>query len=129
MAVSFTLPYPPSANHYWKTRIITPRGRKPFPQFYISPAGKQYRRDVEAAIVEQFGPLKPTAARLKVTILAIMPDRRVRDLSNILKATEDALTAALVWQDDNQIDDLRVVRGRVEKPGWLEVDLEKLTDG
>ena len=45
---------------------------------------------------------------IAVEIEAFMPDRRKRDLDNILKALLDALTHAGVWADDSQIVDLRI---------------------
>jgi crossover junction endodeoxyribonuclease RusA len=43
-----------------------------------------------------------------VEIEAFRPDKRRRDLDNLLKATLDACTAAGVWQDDCNIVDLRI---------------------
>ena len=31
-----------------------------------------------------------------------------------------------VYVDDNQIDDLRIIRGHVEKPGQLEITIQEL---
>ncbi|MEY4713325.1 MAG: hypothetical protein RIS88_2775 [Pseudomonadota bacterium] len=58
-----------------------------------------------------------------------MPDRRRRDLDNTLKATQDAMTHAGIWDDDSQIDDLRIVRkrdaaGRLQLGGMLVIRLE-----
>jgi crossover junction endodeoxyribonuclease RusA len=51
---------------------------------------------------------------VRVEIIAAMPDRRRRDLDNIQKAILDALTHAGVWEDDSQVDDIRVFRARAE---------------
>lgn len=152
-AQTFRLPWPPTVNNYWSSRILLPRGWGPYIQRVVGREvwakisrmfiGKQayprlvvtttkkaqrYRVDVQAAILSRFGVIRPTEARLRVTILAVMPDRRVRDLSNLLKAAEDAMTASMVWGDDKQIDDIRVIRGPVEPPGYLEVTVERITD-
>lgn len=128
MPVEFRIPYPPSVNNYWRSRVITSRRGKPIATVYISAKGRAYRKAVKKTIVERFGTLRPTHERLRLEITAVMPDRRIRDLSNLLKAAEDALTHALVWGDDNQIDDLRVIRGRVCKPGWLDVSVTPIEE-
>jgi crossover junction endodeoxyribonuclease RusA len=118
------LPYPPSVNQIWRSVRI---GK--FNRVLLSKAGRQYRADVKSAVQKQVGKLRPTNARLKVCILACMPDKRRRDLSNILKAIEDALTAAGVWNDDEQIDMLSVVRGPVNpRYGYVDVSIERLSD-
>ena len=66
--------------------------------------------------------------RLKITIKAYMPDRRRRDIDNLTKALLDALAHARLYEDDEQIDDLRIVRMGVEKPGRVEVELTELED-
>ena len=110
-AVTVELPWPPSVNHYWGTR-----GKARF----IGAAGKAFRAAVLAAWYQAraqgFG-----TARLSVTLLAHAPDRRKRDLDNILKATLDALCHARVFEDDAQIDVLDVRRRKPEKPGRVVV--------
>lgn len=127
MAVTIRLPWPPSANHYWGSRVVTPHRGKSFISTYIGAKGVEFRRAVRDVVEKQFGALTPTQLRLRVTVLAVMPDRRTRDLSNLLKATEDALTTAGVWGDDSQIDDIRVLRGPVKPPGHLEVTIERMS--
>ena len=107
-----TLPWPPSVNHYWRVC----KGR-----MCLSKAGKQYRTDCLAAVLSQIG--KPTTASYAVTveIAAYPPDRRVRDLDNLLKATLDALSYCGILQDDSQIDDLRIFRGHVSDNPHLDV--------
>jgi Holliday junction resolvase RusA-like endonuclease len=57
----------------------------------------------------------PTDARYAVHMLVVRSTRRACDLSNIAKAVEDgAQGVAGLWLDDAQIDELSVVRGRVD---------------
>lgn len=46
-----------------------------------------------------------------------MPDHRIRDLDNYLKALQDALTKCKFWTDDNLINQGTQYRGQVLKPG------------
>lgn len=111
------LPWPPSDNNYWHH---TRTGR-----VYVAPAGKDFRRRVLFLWL-----LQPHAglgaARLRVLVEAYPPDRRKRDLANVEKALWDALQLAGVFDDDEQIDDKRIVRRAVEKPGKLVVTVEEL---
>jgi crossover junction endodeoxyribonuclease RusA len=87
----------------------------------MSNEGRAYRRQVAVAClgVRGFG-----RQRLAVTIIAHVPDKRRRDLDNVLKAACDALQAAHIFDDDEQIDDLRITRGRVVPGGELLVRIE-----
>lgn len=114
-----TLPFPPSINHYWRHVIIKNRVR-----VLISKEGQAYRAKVLSQ--PNINKLRFGAARLGITIIVYPPDRRRRDLDNLPKAALDALTHAGVYEDDCQIDDLRVVRGPVEKGGGLVVLFEVL---
>ena len=95
------LPFPPSTNTYW--RSVPGKG------VLISEKGRQYRSAVQALALSQAWP-KFGEKRLRVAIEAWMPDKRRRDLDNLLKATLDALTHAGVWDDDSQIDVLTIER-------------------
>lgn len=61
------------------------------------------------------GPLFGCADRLRVEISVTPPDRRRRDLDNLLKAVLDSMQAAAVYYDDSQIDELLVIRRPVRK--------------
>lgn len=55
--------------------------------------------------------------RLQVCIEAVPPDARARDLDNVQKALLDALAKAGVYDNDSQIDDLRIRRYPCNVPG------------
>ncbi|WP_172695732.1 RusA family crossover junction endodeoxyribonuclease, partial [Escherichia coli] len=51
-----------------------------------------------------------------------------RDLDNLQKAAFDALTKAGFWQDDQLVDDYRVIRMPVVRGGRLELTITELGD-
>jgi crossover junction endodeoxyribonuclease RusA len=55
--------------------------------------------------------------RLAVHITLFPPDRRKRDVDNILKALLDACEHAGCYESDSQIDELHIVRREVKKGG------------
>jgi crossover junction endodeoxyribonuclease RusA len=113
--MNIMLPYPPTVNTYW---------RKFNNRMVISAKGRQYRKDV----MELLEGCQTLHGRLKVTIIATMPDRRKRDLDNILKSLLDAMDHAGLFDDDEQIDQLHVFRSVVEKPGNVAVSIEELPE-
>lgn len=112
----FTLPFPPSVNHYWRRRGGL---------YFISKKGQEYRRAV-TEIITQLGLNIHTEARLKIRIIANMPDRRRRDLDNILKAVGDSLEHAGFMNDDNQFDSIRIDRGELLPPGRLGITITEI---
>lgn len=103
--ISLTLPYPPTVNTYWRVS----HGR-----FYIAQKGVNFRNEVLARAMQQKLQNKLTG-RLKVEVIATMPDNRIRDLDNLNKAILDSLSYSKVIEDDKYIDDLRIVRGGIDK--------------
>lgn len=101
------LPLPPSVNSYW---------RKSQHGMFISQEGKDFRKRV-AEIVAEHNAKKFGTSRLFVAVRLCMRDRRVSDLDNRLKALNDALEHAGVFDDDEQIDELHVSRGPIVKGG------------
>ena len=95
---TFTLPWPPTMNTYWRTF----RGR-----MIISAKGRAYREAVIEQIKQQGGAYG-YKGKLVVEIEAYRPDKRRRDLDNLLKAALDGCTHAGVWEDDSNIVDLRI---------------------
>jgi len=116
----FTLPWPPSVNHYWIYRVVGKRV-----MVCIGAKGKAFREAVKEATVEDADLFFPASVKLIVDIYASPPDRRKRDLDNILKGTLDALQHAGVYADDNQIDELHVYRMSPEPNGELVVRIKE----
>ena len=100
------LPWPPSVNHYWRQF----NGRT-----ILSNAGREYRTNVLALLLPKR--YKPLEGSLSVTICACPPDKRRRDLDNILKAVLDAMQYAGVYKDDSQVDVLAILRGATDTVG------------
>lgn len=44
--ISLTLPYPVSANRYWASRIVQPKGKPPFVSTYVTAEAKQFKESV-----------------------------------------------------------------------------------
>ena len=115
-----SLPYPPSMNEYWHHDR---RGR-----VYIAQSGKTFRTTV-GWVVKQARANERYADRLSVSVQLWMPDKRRRDIDNVLKPLLDALEHAGVYEDDSQIDQLYVTRCGVEKPGKCVVNVDVLRNG
>ncbi|HBA9729122.1 TPA: RusA family crossover junction endodeoxyribonuclease [Escherichia coli] len=115
--IEFVLPYPPTVNTYWRRHGNT---------YFISEAGERYRRDV-ALIVRQQRLKLNLSGRLAIKIIAEPPDKRRRDLDNILKAPLDALTHAGLLIDDEQFDEINIVRGLPVPGGRLGVKIYEIT--
>lgn len=113
--MEITLPWPPSVNTYWRTF----RGR-----MIISAHGREYRAAVAEQVLLQHAARHYTAP-LKITIEAWRPDRRKRDLDNLLKAALDSLAHAGVFEDDAQIVDLRIYWAPAIG-GMLKVQIEEI---
>lgn len=113
--IEFTLPWPPSVNTYWRNfdgRMI------------ISARGREYRETVGDQMTLQ-KMVKRYTGCLRVEIEAWRPDKRRRDLDNLLKATLDGLAHAGVYEDDSQIVDLRIYWAK-DIGGMLKIKIEEI---
>lgn len=113
--IELTLPWPPSVNTYWRNfdgRMI------------ISARGREYRETVGDQMTLQ-KMVKHFKGQLKVEIEAFRPDKRRRDLDNLLKATFDGLAHAGVYEDDSQIVDLHIYWAK-DIGGMLKIKIEEL---
>ena len=102
-----TLPWPPTVNSYWRHKVI---GK--LATVYISQEGQAYRKAVNLCLMEHGVKTYALEGDLRVEIEVFAPDRRKRDIDNLLKSLLDSLTHAQVWKDDNQIADLRIYRNK-----------------
>lgn len=114
---SAVLPWPPSNNHYYTVA----RGRK-----ILSPEGRAYGEAAALACAGQKRPVQPLSGRLGVEVLVSPPDRRRRDLDNMLKPVLDVLTRAGVIEDDGLIDNLWIVRQAPSDGGFIQVSVRVL---
>ncbi|WP_106425826.1 RusA family crossover junction endodeoxyribonuclease, partial [Escherichia coli] len=67
------------------------------------------------------------SGRLAIKMIVEPPDKRRRDLDNLLKAPLDALTHAGLLIDDEQFDEINIVRGQVVPGGRLGVKVYEIT--
>lgn len=123
----FTLPWPPSVNHYWRHVMI--QGR---PRVLISAEGRTYRK----AVAERMEVIKsgfsdlPLQGKLNLEVRLHPPDRMRRDIDNFGgKALLDALQEAGLYENDNQIDRLLIERGEVRPLGSVVVSVEGIDRG
>lgn len=113
-ALTFSLPWPPSVNHMWGYGS----GR-----VFLKEEGRSYRKACADDVLVQRVPRHQLAGRLSVSIIANPPNKRRRDMDNVLKAALDALTHCGVIQDDEQFDRITIERGEPQRDGRLWVQL------
>ncbi len=109
-ALSISLPHPPSVNHYW---------RHVGAKVLVSREGREYRKRVAALLLGT----KPIEGPLSVVVAIHPPDRRRRDLDNVLKSLLDALQHGGAYSDDSQIARLLIERRDVVKYGKAVVEI------
>jgi len=132
-AYTLTLPYPISANRYWASRTVTPRGGKSFTTTYVTPEAKAYKAQVQKLALVA-GVRKPIAGRVRVE-LTLYPNRpqdwktRMRkagaawddsvqclDLDNAQKVVLDSLKD-VVFQDDAWVWEIQARRAEPDEFG------------
>lgn len=113
--ISITLPLSPSINHYFARN-----GNRT----YLPAKVREYRQAV-AEIVAEIGH-QTKEGRLSVFMAVHMPTKRRADIDNRVKGCLDALTHAGVWLDDEQVDELHVVRREVIKGGMVKVVITEI---
>jgi len=119
-ATQLRLPFPPSelmlnnknGKHWGATHAVKKKYREDC--FYLTKhMGKDFIDDGEA---------------IRVTLIYLMPDKRQRDVDNLLAASKAGLdgVAEALGVNDSQFQPISVYRFPGEKPGLLIVQLEKL---
>jgi crossover junction endodeoxyribonuclease RusA len=111
-----TLPWPPSVNHYWKSS-----GKRR----YISPQARQWLEEALWLLTKARDTRPTIQGEVAVSITVYPPDRRKRDLDNLLKPILDALAKSGVIEDDYQVAGLHIERFCPEKPGRVEVLIDE----
>jgi len=109
------LPLPPTINSYYQY--------KGFRRF-VGPEGKRFKADV-AQIIGNLG-VNLGESRLALTVHIHFRDKRRQDLSNRIKALEDALVQAGLFDDDSQIDEEHIYRSQIIKEGKARIELKVL---
>ena len=89
--IKIVLPFPPSVNRLWRAT----KGGK----VYRSPQYVAWRKLAMWQLAGQVKGKKVTSA-YKLTILAVRPDKRRRDLGNLEKAVSDILVSQNIIEDD-----------------------------
>jgi len=93
----------------------------------ISSNGHIFRKVVAYEWRKAYPERKATRARLSVYVAVTMPDKRRRDIDNLLKPLLDAMEHALVYVNDAQIDQLRIDRLKdTHSPGCVDVTITEL---
>lgn len=111
----FTAPYPPSVNHYWLTR-----GRYKF----LSDKARAFATNVAKLLPAQTTFFGTSLVSLEIAVYP--PDKRKRDIDNILKPILDALAKAGVYTDDSQVHKILIYKCEPCKNGKIEIKIKKL---
>lgn len=111
-----SLPLPPSVNSY---RTVY-RG-----MMRLSKEGRAFKAAVADYVVEYRVP-KLGDKKLRISMVLFPRDKRKIDIDNRIKAVLDALQDAGVFDDDFQVDELSIVRGKAIKGGAIRVLIEEI---
>lgn len=111
--LTIDLPFPPSSNTMYRNF----RGR-----MVLSPKGREFKAQV--ADIVAYGQYR-IEGRLSMFISIASPTKRKFDLDNRIKPIQDALQDAGVFDDDEQIDSLTIVRQEPVKGGRCTVVITK----
>ena len=124
--ITLSLPYPLSANRYWRTRVM--RGPRPIAQTYVSAEAEAYKADVMAIALQAGARPIPGKVSLRMALYPHQPadwhkrteeerDRvRCIDLDNALKVTIDALKD-IAFEDDAMVREIVAVRMEPDEEG------------
>lgn len=113
--MKLTLPYPPSANLYWRSY----RG-----MVVVSREASNYKLMVKLRCT--MAGYVPHQGAVAVTVRLYRP-RRSGDLDNRLKVLLDSLNGG-AWKDDSQVVELHAYRYDDAKNPRVEVEIEEATE-
>lgn len=112
-SIKLVVPWPPSVNNYWRMG----NGR-----IHLNRESMNFRSATRQACKLQ-ADRRRFEDDIELVIAARAPDRRRRDLDNILKALLDSLVSAGLLLDDSQVAALHVFRLGPAKPGIVGMEL------
>ncbi|MEI5996812.1 RusA family crossover junction endodeoxyribonuclease [Paraburkholderia bengalensis] len=140
--ITVTLPYPISANRYWRTRVIKPKAGPAIVSTYVSAEAKAYKEQV-GWILRAAGVREPIAGRIAVAY-TLYPNRpqdyrtRMRklgdawhdtvqciDLDNAQKVLLDALKG-VAFEDDAWVRRITAERAEPDGEARLVVTIEAI---
>lgn len=116
------LPYPVSANRYWRTVVAHRRDgpKKPRALTFVSDEAKAYK--TECAWRAKAAGLKPLAGPMELRVRLVPANRVCMDLDNALKVTIDAMKG-IAYGDDAQVYRIVAERGDPDGKARLEVEV------
>jgi len=106
-----TMPYPPTVNTYY----AVDRNRK-----ILSRKGRSYKKEAMVYLYEQAVP-KGGEGPYSIYIRVRPPDKRKRDIDNLIKPLLDSLVEYGAISDDSEVVDLRIQKFNPIKAGSVEV--------
>lgn len=109
------LPLPPTINSYYQYR-----GHRRF----VGEQGKKFKAQVAHIVSSQ--PIRFGNQKLVMLVVIHFRNRRKQDLSNRIKALEDAMVQANLFDDDSQIKEIHIKEGAIEKGGRVFVTLKNI---
>lgn len=130
--IEITLPYPPSVNNYKRVgRLSKTMSGKMYQQRVNSDATKRFYYEVWVAVnayIAQNREFQPFPATIPIELIVGMhpPDKRRRDVDNILKCLLDSLQHCGLIKDDSQITRLVVEKKHIIANGLITVRINEL---
>ena len=106
-----TMPYPPTVNTYY----TVDRGRK-----ILSRKGRAYKKEAIICLYQQCAP-KGLEGPYAICISVRPPDKRKRDIDNLIKPLFDSLVEYGAISDDSEVIDLRIRKFNQIKSGSVEI--------
>lgn len=118
------LPYPVSANRYWRTVVAHRRDgpKKPRALTFVSEEAKAFKQ--ECGWRARAAGCKPASGLVELRVVLIPKNRVCMDLDNALKVTIDALKG-IVYADDAQVFKI-VAERRDPDPAGARLEVEIL---
>ncbi len=111
--IEFKMPWPPSVNGGYRSVV---RNR-----IILSKRGRQYRDNAVAHLIDLKLYGMKLSDKLCVELVLNPPTLRRYDIDNFNKALFDALSHGNFWLDDEQVVELKIIKGEKVKGGNIEI--------